>query len=213
MELQKTKSMPELKPKVKALYDAVLELLNENADVNALTVADITKRAGIGKGTAYDYFSCKEEIIAGAIIYDARTQGEENWERLENIPGFEEKICYCFHWVAECVQEQRAFARFLFLSAHPGAAKDDIMKKLQSMLAESKQCGDMGPMMILGKLCDCGMRECYIRKGLPKQAAVYMLLGSLTSLVMYLGEKKQTGDFCPEEMGTYLCEGFLKAVR
>ena len=80
MELQKTKSMPELKPKVKALYDAVLELLNENADVNALTVADITKRAGIGKGTAYDYFSCKEEIIAGAIIYDARTQGEENWE-------------------------------------------------------------------------------------------------------------------------------------
>ena len=26
MELQKTKSMPELKPKVKALYDAVLEL-------------------------------------------------------------------------------------------------------------------------------------------------------------------------------------------
>ena len=74
MELQKPKSMPELKPKVKALYDAVLELLNENADVNALTVADITKRAGIGKGTAYDYFSCKEEIIAGAIIYDAQTQ-------------------------------------------------------------------------------------------------------------------------------------------
>ena len=51
MELQKPKSMPELKPKVKALYDAVLELLNENADVNTLTVSDITKRAGIGKGT------------------------------------------------------------------------------------------------------------------------------------------------------------------
>ena len=49
MELQKPKSMPELKPKVKALYDAVLELLNENADVNTLTVSDITKRAGIGR--------------------------------------------------------------------------------------------------------------------------------------------------------------------
>ena len=83
MELQKPKSTPELKPKVKALYDAVLELLNENADVNTLTVSDITKRAGIGKGTAYDYFSCKEEIIAGAIIYDAQTQGVESWERLE----------------------------------------------------------------------------------------------------------------------------------
>ena len=71
----------------------------------------------------------------------------------------------------------------------------------------------MGPMMILGKLCDCGMRECYIRKELPKQAAVYMLLGSLTSLMMYLGEENRTGDFCPEEMGSYLCEGFLQAVK
>ncbi len=213
MELQKLKSTPELKPKVKALYDAVLELLNENADVNTLTVSDITKRAGIGKGTAYDYFSCKEEIIAGAIIYDAQTQGVESWERLENIPGFEEKIHYCYRWVVDCMQEQRAFARFLFLSTHSGGAKDDIMKKLQSMLAECRQCGDMGPMMILGNLCDCGMRECYIRKELPKQAAMYMLLGSLTSLVMYLGEENQTGDFHPEEMGNYLCEGFLQAVK
>ena len=213
MELQKLKSTPELKPKVKALYDAVLELLNENADVNTLTVSDITKRAGIGKGTAYDYFSCKEEIIAGAIIYDAQTQGVESWEKLENIPGFEEKIHYCYRWVVDCMQEQRAFARFLFLSSHSGGAKDDIMKKLQSMLAECRQCGDMGPMMILGNLCDCGMRECYIRKELPKQAAMYMLLGSLTSLVMYLGEENQTGDFHPEEMGTYLCEAFLQAVK
>ena len=213
MELQKLKSTPELKPKVKALYDAVLELLNENADVNTLTVSDITKRAGIGKGTAYDYFSCKEEIIAGAIIYDAQTQGVESWEKLENIPGFEEKIHYCYRWVVDCMQEQRAFARFLFLSSHSGGAKDDIMKKLQSMLAECRQCGDMGPMMILGNLCDCGMRECYIRKELPKQAAMYMLLGSLTSLVMYLGEENQTGDFHPEEMGNYLCEGFLQAVK
>ena len=213
MELQKPKSTPELKPKVKALYDAVLELLNENADVNTLTVSDITKRAGIGKGTAYDYFSCKEEIIAGAIIYDAQTQGVESWEKLENIPGFEEKIHYCYRWVVDCMQEQRAFARFLFLSTHSGGAKDDIMKKLQSMLAECRQCGDMGPMMILGNLCDCGMRECYIRKELPKQAAMYMLLGSLTSLVMYLGEENQTGDFHPEEMGNYLCEGFLQAVK
>lgn len=213
MELQKPKPTPELKPKVKALYDAVLELLNENADVNTLTVSDITKRAGIGKGTAYDYFSCKEEIIAGAIIYDAQTQGVESWKRLENIPGFEEKIHYCYRWVVDCMQEQRAFARFLFLSTHSGGAKDDIMKKLQSMLAECRQCGDMGPMMILGNLCDCGMRECYIRKELPKQAAMYMLLGSLTSLVMYLGEENQTGDFHPEEMGNYLCEGFLQAVK
>ena len=119
MELQKTKSMPELKPKVKALYDAVLELLNENADVNALTVADITKRAGIGKGTAYDYFSCKEEIIAGAIIYDAQTQGVENWERLENIPGFDVREFYV-NLVAQHACGKQAVRRY---GAHDDSGK------------------------------------------------------------------------------------------
>ena len=43
--------------KVLALYQAVIEFINEGCDINTLKVADITGRAGIGKGTAYEYFS------------------------------------------------------------------------------------------------------------------------------------------------------------
>ena len=56
-------------PKEKAIYQAVLELFEEGADLNCLTVAEITKKAGIGKGTAYEYFSDKEEMIAKALLY------------------------------------------------------------------------------------------------------------------------------------------------
>ena len=42
-------------PKEKAIYQAVIELFEEGADINNLTVAEITARAGIGKGTAYEY--------------------------------------------------------------------------------------------------------------------------------------------------------------
>ena len=56
--------MEETRPKVLALYEAVLKLLDEGADINTLKVSDMTERAGIGKGTAYDYFKSKEEIIA-----------------------------------------------------------------------------------------------------------------------------------------------------
>ena len=213
MELQKPKPMLELKPKVQALYDAVLELLNENADVNTLTVSDITKRAGIGKGTAYDYFSCKEEIIAGAIIYDAQTQGVENWERLENIPGFEEKIHYCYRWVVDCMQEQRAFARFMILSVHPGSVRDDVMKKMQNMHDKCVENGGVGPMSIMTGLCECGRREGYIWEELPVEAAVYLLLGSLTSLVMYMGKENKGDGFAPMQMQEHLCESFLRAVK
>ena len=41
----------ELAPKVKATYQAVIQLLIEGADLNNLTVSEITAKAGIGKGT------------------------------------------------------------------------------------------------------------------------------------------------------------------
>lgn len=58
--------------KEKAIYIAIVELMQEGADLNRLTVAEITGRAGIGKGTAYEYFSDKEEMIAKALFYYAK---------------------------------------------------------------------------------------------------------------------------------------------
>ena len=72
--------MKETRPKVLALYRGVLELLDEGADVNGIKVSDITARAGIGKGTAYDYFKSREEIIACALLYDVEQKIEEEKE-------------------------------------------------------------------------------------------------------------------------------------
>ena len=49
------------------LYQAVIELLDEGMEVHQIKVSDITNRAGVGKGTAYEYFSSKEEMIAIAF--------------------------------------------------------------------------------------------------------------------------------------------------
>ena len=212
--MQKPQPQSELKPKVKAMYDAVLELLNEDADVNTMTVSDITKKAGIGKGTAYEYFKSKEEIIAGAVIYDAQKQGEESWERLEAIEDFEAKIRYCFRWVVECVQEQRAFARFMLLSVQTGGVRETIMKKMQEKHEECVEDGCMGaPMAILRGMCEQGRTNGSIRADISAEEAAYMLLGSLTSLVMYLGKQNKEEEFEPEKMQDLLCEGFLNTVK
>ncbi|MCI8298994.1 MAG: TetR/AcrR family transcriptional regulator [Lachnospiraceae bacterium] len=58
-------------PKVRAMFEAVLELFASGRELSTLKVSEITARAGIGKGTAYEYFSTKEEIIVGAIEYEA----------------------------------------------------------------------------------------------------------------------------------------------
>ena len=88
--------MKETRPKVLALYRGVLELLDEGADVNSIKVSDITAKAGIGKGTAYDYFKSREEIIACALLYDVEQKIEEEKEELDRHQGFSKKVIYAF---------------------------------------------------------------------------------------------------------------------
>ena len=63
-----------LPEKVRLLYEAVLAMVTDGWDINRIKVSDITAQAGIGKGTAYEYFSSKEEIIANAVLYDVEQE-------------------------------------------------------------------------------------------------------------------------------------------
>ena len=72
--------------KEKAIYQAVVDLFMEGADLSGLTVSEITAKAGIGKGTAYGYFSDKEDMIARSICYNVDQ--------------------YC-HWIYQGITEQK----------------------------------------------------------------------------------------------------------
>ena len=61
-------------PKVTAMYRAVSTLLREDKDISEMSVSMITGLAGIGKGTAYEYFDSKEEIIVCALSMIWRTK-------------------------------------------------------------------------------------------------------------------------------------------
>lgn len=52
-----------------AVYEAMLSLGQQGSDLSALTVRQIAAAAGMGKGTVYEYFSSKEEILQGLTAY------------------------------------------------------------------------------------------------------------------------------------------------
>ncbi|MEG1944094.1 MAG: TetR/AcrR family transcriptional regulator [Oscillospiraceae bacterium] len=62
-------SKAEYSPKEIAIFEGVLQLVSEGNRLEELKVADIALKAGVGKGTVYEYFDCKEEIIAKAVKY------------------------------------------------------------------------------------------------------------------------------------------------
>ena len=51
-----------------AVYQAALRLIARGASPAAMKVQDIAREAGIGKGTVYEYFSSKEEILRGMAL-------------------------------------------------------------------------------------------------------------------------------------------------
>ena len=63
------KEMENLPEKEVKIYAAVGALIKEGKDVSNLTISEISNRAGIGKGTTYEYFDSKEELIYKALHY------------------------------------------------------------------------------------------------------------------------------------------------
>ena len=50
-----------------AVYEAVFRLLARGEKTHTVTVQQIAEEAGIGKGTVYEYFTAREEILSKGI--------------------------------------------------------------------------------------------------------------------------------------------------
>lgn len=87
--------------KEEAMYEAVIEMVSEKYPIAQIKVSDITKRAGIGKGTAYEYFSSKDEIVVKALLYDTFQSIKKVEACLCGTEKFEDK----FRWILIFLEE------------------------------------------------------------------------------------------------------------
>ncbi|MBR2576503.1 MAG: TetR/AcrR family transcriptional regulator [Firmicutes bacterium] len=77
--------------KRRKILDAALELIREKG-LEDTRIIDIANKAGIGKGTVYDYFTSKEEVIA-ATVEDVVDRDFRNiFGEVDRAPDFETKL-------------------------------------------------------------------------------------------------------------------------
>ena len=122
------------------IFDGVMTLLREGQPVHELKVADITESAGIGKSTAYEYFTSKEEIIREALAYHLR----ENFRRFAayvfSAGTFRDMIRNALDHMEESLDGQSTGIFFMVLMEHRmqldnGAYLDDAFRqKMETML-------------------------------------------------------------------------------
>ena len=95
----KLKNIFDPSEKVQKMYEAISELVQEKKEIAALKVSDITSRAGIGKGTAYEYFSSKDEIIVHASLWLCFQQNKEMEKELQKYGDFKSKFMFLLEWM------------------------------------------------------------------------------------------------------------------
>ena len=173
--------------KVALMYGAVMELINEGADVNAIKVSDITGRAGIGKGTAYEYFSSKEEIMTNAVIYDAMKKREQIIAIVDGDGSFAEKVNRMFDFIADKFEDKRMFCMLVRIGTGSYEISELLKREYERMQV---QADGLGLEQLCDRLMEQGIKEGVIRE--PNRCFRRMAFGAqvIAIAVCLVAEKK-----------------------
>lgn len=120
MMSEKLKNIFEPSEKVQKMYEAISAFVQEKRDIATIKVSDITSRAGIGKGTAYEYFSSKEEIIVHASLWICFQQNREMENELARFEGFKEKFLFLLEWMKNHKEQNDLIMKAMKGSFHGG---------------------------------------------------------------------------------------------
>ncbi len=174
-------------PKEIAIYQAVIELFEEGADINNLTVSEITARAGIGKGTAYEYFSGKEEMIAKAFFYNGEMFCRQLYEGICNEKTLYDKI----NFVLLTMEQQVPRANCIFRLIHMLSDNSSLSSWIKELLRKKNLFGEAPAEDVIRKVLNDELNG----RDMPSEEKMAYLVLSIYSKVFCYGMMLKGGRF------------------
>lgn len=197
--------------KVLAMYQAVWEMMDEGYDVHRMKVADITGRAGIGKGTAYEYFRSKEELVRKALCYEFQMQYQELKLLLEKQKSFREGIYSCFSWLEDTTERRKRFT----IQAMKQKAFRLSMEEEEEETAfrEQRECGFSVIQEIIGFLTKKGKEEGVIGEKVPDRLASLEILSQILAFSVYQVVGNPAGEEENSKTKLFLYDTIRKSLK
>lgn len=132
-----------MNPKKHNIVKAFMDLAIENPNLNEISVKMIADKAGIGKGTVYEYFSSKDEIIKDAVEIIIEQMYE--FYLIDNFEGlsYEESLKQYIQNNYEAALKLSDFSRYNSFTIRETFKyvnmKDFLHSKIRSLLMKSIQ--------------------------------------------------------------------------
>ena len=168
--------------KVIAIFHAIEELVAEGSDLSSMRVSDIAARAGIGKGTAYEYFTSKEEMLVKAMIYLMDSMIKRFLDQMERLDTFKAKFLMLLDEMEEKTKQRACIVKYFSMinDMH-------LCEQMHEQLIKDTQSAN--PIRIIQYLLDRGIAEGVIDGKYPQEYLETSLFSRVLSFVIYMNQK------------------------
>ena len=146
------------------------EILLEEG-INKLTISQIAKTAGVGKGTIYEYFDNKEDIVFEIITTFIAVHEKKLHELVAAPNSTKEKLFHFFYLLFEdefARKQLKVYKEFLAIS---------LMNEPEEMLIFSQQCHDKFAIVLI-QILEEGKNRGEIAKDKPMSVSSLMLFAT-----------------------------------
>ncbi|MDD5935841.1 MAG: TetR/AcrR family transcriptional regulator [Clostridiales bacterium] len=195
----------QLPKKVAAITESVTELYNNGTTFSKMTISEIAKRANIGKGTVYEYFTSKEEIIITVMLLELKKELTKICNAIIAKESFQEKYDTTLYWIKDRVQtnillRQMMLARY---SENSDEAICELVKRMMSFTEVSQT---------LESIIKAGIEEDLFQKPqsvLQEKSAFATLIFGVSALL----KPEEYGDAKEEDTVSYCRSLFIQILK
>lgn len=197
----------EIPAKVLMAYGAVQELVGEGRDINDISVSNITERAGIGKGTIYDYFESREELIACAFLFYISRAAEKITQAARKMPDLRTGVYALFDELDKDSERKTCFVRFV----HSATDNSKYSPLVREKLSQNSH-GRSLPNYLFGEIIRDGMKSGEINDKLPVEYLLYTVFCKVLTYMMCLATE-ESFEIDIQQMRKLVIEGILHEIQ
>ncbi|MPN19056.1 hypothetical protein SDC9_166422 [bioreactor metagenome] len=160
------------------IFEGFKKIITDNSNIESIKVSDIAKSAGIGKGTIYEYFKSKDEIIARSIIYNFKIDIINTIEAIKEVSTFKEQCNHLFHYSISSGKFIFPSLRILYNQVIPKELNNIILEDFKEILDLKTQLYNL-----LDYVINTGIDENIINKDLSRDYQRYVLISSSMGII------------------------------
>lgn len=190
--------------KIIAIYHAVEDFIAEGAELSNMRISDIAAKAGIGKGTTYEYFTSKEELVVKAMVYLVGSMTKRIINKMEKLDSFHDKFMLLLEEMEEKVKQRACILKYFHMLGDL-----NLCDQMQKLLLTSDEAGKANPMRIIRYLLDEGRKEGIIGEGYSQSYMETVMFSKIIGFVVYVdnvfGNKDCSNDVMKQNIYGGLC--------